>query len=282
MKHSLKYLIMAMAIVPFFTSCEEDPEVVVEPINMGAATITFTNAADITVEEAQLSEPITGTIVADEADAVIASISIDAYTSVNEAAVNIFKMADLEQDENGGYSFAITTDNVKNIIDVITKIEVTATVVDGESSKESISIAVTPWEFLSAPKDFKWERIAGDPANLTQFGLAWTSNGLTGANAIITIDKDTKMYELSSNAWTTVTTVEKLQAAIKAATGITEYRGISTQAGANYDVVLAVDKGGVGDYYIINITKCTITNVSGSYTFSITGEYKGKIFNGED
>ena len=279
MKHSLKYLIMAMAIVPFFTSCEEDPT---EVVNMGAATITFTNAADITVEEAQLSEPITGTIVADEADAVIESISIDAYTSVNDAAVNIFKMADLEQNADGGYYFAITTDNVKNIIDVITSIKVTVMVVDGESADKSISIEVIPWNFLSAPQDFKWERIGGDPANLTQFGLAWTSNGVTGANAIIKIDNNTKMYELNSSAWTTVTTVERLQAAIGAATEITEYRGISTQSGANYDVVLAVDKGGAGDLYIINITKCTITNVSGSYTFSITGEYKGKIFNGED
>ena len=272
MKKSLKYLVMTLALVPFFTSCEEESTAI-----MGGATITL-NSTTAKVENAKLSTPITGTIVAEKADAVIESISIDAITTGTEGnKVNLFKMIDLDRAENGSYSFTITTEEIKSIIAIISKIQITAKVSEGESSEKSVIFNVTQWTDLAAAKPFNWVRAGGRPADLSQFGLAWAQNTDAPFRAIVKKDGSTRLVELSTSDWASIETAEELKKAVDTKEGINEYREIAVGGNQPYDVVLAVDKGGIGDYYIINIKSSNTTGTPGNYTYTISGFYKTKV-----
>ena len=257
--------------------------------DMGKATITFTNEAPIEVTRYyyKLSEPISGTVRADKADAIIESITIDAYISTDENPVRIATMSNLnlfEKNSDREVRFFIPNEYIASIISniwEITRVEVTAKVVDGETTIESIPVVANPW--LSEVQPFTWQRVDATRTGLDKFGLIWSANATvnTTVNAIIKANAATKLVELESSAWNSIKTAEELKTAVDNADEIAQYdRVIVSVSIASYDHVLAVNKDGLGEYYIIHIENSTatgpITGPNGDYvfTYTITGNYK--------
>ena len=246
--------------------------------NMGNATITFTNEALIEINRYnKLSEPISGTVRADKANAVIESITIDTYISTNENPVRIATMSNLnlfEKNSDREVRFFIPDEYIASIVSnfwEITRVEVTAKVVDGEATIESIPILASPW--LLEVQSFTWQRAGGAAGTgLEKFGLTWNQN--TATNAIIKTNAATKLVELESSAWSSIQTMGELKEAVDNADGIEDYREIATTANKSYDTVLAVNKDGLGNYYIIHIENSTIALIATGISITITGNYK--------
>lgn len=156
------------------------------------------------------------------------------------------------------------------------KWEFTVTDKDGETASVSFTITTrvlvttTP---LSSEKDFTWERVGGAAGTgLDKFGLSWTSNGPTGASAIIKSGAN-KMVELSSSDWSTANTIEGLQELIDGKNDIDEYTGVSAQANSTPDDYLGTQKDST--YFIINVqTGAVVSDSIIGTTITITGKYK--------
>lgn len=153
----------------------------------------------------------------------------------------------------------------------------TFTITDKKGEFTSLSFKVTTeaadtTTALAAPEAFEWERCGGTAGTgLAKFGLAWTSNG-DGTSAIIKEDAG-KLVVLTNTEWTSITTQEDLKAAVDNGTAVGEYTGVSAQATAAYDDVLATMNG--SDYYLIHVTNGTVTTGAACGTkIVITGEYR--------
>ncbi|HYG37091.1 MAG TPA: hypothetical protein VD908_00665 [Cytophagales bacterium] len=152
-------------------------------------------------------------------------------------------------------------------------VELTFKVTDknGKEASEShtITIAASDTE-LAAAAAFEWKRVGSAAGTgLEAFGLAWTSN--TTTSAVIKKGAD-KLVVLAAADWTSITTKEALKAKVDAAADVTDYRGVSAEASGSYNDVIATKKGDV--YYLINITKATVTTPSAGTTIVITGNSK--------
>lgn len=148
-----------------------------------------------------------------------------------------------------------------------------ATDEDGLSDEVTVDVEVvagtTP---LSQPESFTWKREGGDPGTgLDQFGLAWENN--TSTNAIVKTDAAEKMVILNSAAWTGITTVQGLSAAVEGQNGVTEYTGVSVQQDDSYDDVIGV-KLDADTYYLIHVTNGEVSTAGTGTTITVTGEYK--------
>ena len=266
---SLKYFIMALAIVPFFASCGEDET------KMGGATITIANTA-ITVANGEFSAPINVEIEAENAEAVIASITVKAFVTGSDEAKLTWTINDGVAKDGNKYFFSADEEDLSEIIAIISKIEITTVVTDGDTSTGTINFTVNAWEDLSAAESFEWKRIGGaNGTGLAQFGLAWESN--TAANAIIKKNASTKLYVLDIEDWTSAQTVGQLAAIINATEEVIDYRDISVTANKTYtNAVLAVNKDGLGEYYIIKINSSTVATGGAGTTVTVIGDYKTK------
>lgn len=240
MKTKLKYLIMVLAVVPFFMSCSED---VALPLTLDKNDLTLDVDQIMRVKITQGN----GGYKVLTTDATIVTAKIEDESVVIEAI---------------GVGTATVT-----VSDKESKSSVINVKVKGEQGEPED----TP---LSATQAFEWKR-SGAPAGtgLDKFGLAWTSNGLEGNFAIVKKDAATKFVQLTAADWSAITTKEALKDAVDKATGITEYKGVSATKTADYNDVLAVLNGDV--YYIINVKRAVVVSISGgSTTITITGDYK--------
>ncbi len=185
---------------------------------------------------------------------------------------------------NGGNSFPYTISNANDekYIDTLVvsagpnmgKTVYTFTVTDKDGNSKSVSFEVTVASGsnpLSSASTFQWKRVGSAAATgLDQFGLKWTTN--SASSAIVKKDASTKMVMLSAGQWTSLTTDVELAAAITAGTDMTEYTGVSVTANNTYDDVLGVLNNGV--YYLLHVTKGTVTTGGSGTTITIDGEYK--------
>lgn len=122
---------------------------------------------------------------------------------------------------------------------------------------------------LSSATVFTWQRVGGPASSspdLALFGLTWSSQTVT--NAIIS--NATKLVELPSTEWTSLSTVEDLEAAVTAATGVTSVNVPFPNSSINK--VIATLKGGT--YYLIYIQSSTSAAGAAGTTVTITGNYK--------
>jgi hypothetical protein len=273
---NLKYLLVAALFAPLFMSCGEEEEP-----NFGPATIEIDgNITEAQVIKGVLTPVVGGTIIAPEG-ATIGSISVIAYDE--DIPVEIATLSDLSP-INGGYRFSFTekSEGIAAIINTLTKIKIDVKVIDGESSSASVKVtfesaAPSP---LSAAKELEWVRDGGDATGLSDFGLAYTSNAGSAApfHAIIKKNANTKLVELTPAQWSSIATIEDLKAAVDAADGKDDYRGIRADATQSYNVVLAVDVDGKGIYKIIHITNAAASGGSkGGTKTVITGQYKDGV-----
>lgn len=270
MKTKFKSLLLLAVLVPFFFSCNNDDD------NNGGPTITF----DKSSSSSQVSEDgtlvIKGSITSKEGTSIESVIVKCLYGNGSSAEVTSSLKDLTEGTGKNSYTFLFTeaTRGIKDHLEDITGVQITATVKNGDENTQKWSI--TPYQKgsentpLGTATDFSWARISGAAGTgLDQFGLTWTSNGGTPTHAIVKKDAATKFVELDKGTWASIKTQEELAAAITAADAITEYTGFSTNATTDYDVVLAVRYDGVD--YILHVTKSTVAT-SGDTT--ITGQYK--------
>lgn len=125
---------------------------------------------------------------------------------------------------------------------------------------------------LSDPTDFTWYRAGGGVGTgLGQFGLKWTSN--TTTTAVVAINAGTKMVTLTNDDWVNIDTQEELATAIDAGTEISQYTGVSVEAGATYSDVLGVHYG--DDYFILKIMEGIVQITPNDGTnVTILGQYR--------
>ncbi|MGB0176614.1 MAG: hypothetical protein ACPF9D_05570 [Owenweeksia sp.] len=143
----------------------------------------------------------------------------------------------------------------------------------GLSASQTITVTTAPGTTpLTASQPFTWTRVGGTPAvGLDQFGLKWESN--TGTSAIVTKDAASKMVNLGSAAWTGISTVEELDAAINNSSELAQYTNVSVQADGTYDDVLGV-KLSNGTVFMLHITDGDVTTGGTGTTVQIDGDFR--------
>lgn len=255
------------------TSCEEDGEDAIAPTLSITEQTSASTGGSATIDQ---GSPLIFTWESREGDARLDRFEVSA-TGVN-APTNI-------PTSTRGNDFPYDVTNSDNNIYVDTLVfpqgglntgitNYTFTVIDkdGETTEVSYDITVeAATTALSNPQSFTWKRVGGNNATgLSQFGLEWSSN--TSQSAIVTTDAATKMVDLGSSAWTSITTQDDLGLAITNGTGIAQYTGVSVQQSATYDDVLGVSHNGTD--YLIHVTNGDVTSGTAGTTITITGEYK--------
>lgn len=252
---NLSIILAVLAAAFTFSSCGKDKE------DSAQITITFNQSGTFGEGDA-----VTGTISSPDEDLTKVVILKDGNAV---KTITSFKELPIMKGTDGKYTI---------FIDGLTPgdYNLRAESKTGESSKgfsisgSSTNPTTTP---LDAAVDFSWIRDQGAVGTgLGEYGLAWTSN--TATNAIVKLDAATKLVQLTSAQWTSITTKEALKDAVDAGTSIADYRGIELNKTASYDVVLGVNKGGT--YYIIHITNFTNFNYTGTanYKYTISGQSK--------
>jgi len=257
-KKNVWIALLLTAVVGVFTSCVDDP------ISEEAPIITVSSPAADSVE----------IFIGDSIDFTIALSAENGLTKFKAMASGIgIELTNSELTFDGTNNESVTV-NVK-VTESASEgnVDLTFVVEDGHKTSNTtktlvISKKETP---LSDAAGFEWERVAGaDATGLEKFGLTWTDN--TSASAVIKKGAD-KFVELSEDAWTSITSVEALTAAVDAAEDMERWEKISVQASASYDLTLGTK---VGDsYFLIHITNATVSaDQTIGTTITIVGEYK--------
>ena len=269
----LSLLGISLALTLGFTSCEPNDDNPLPPsLNMTEETSASTGGA-LTINQGQ---DLVFTWDSRSGSAKLETFSVE--------VVGANAPSPLPSSEAGNtFPYEVSNDDDESYVDTLvfnnagtslgqTAYTFTVTDQDGETNSVEFNVTVeaasTP---LGSAQSFTWERVGGnDGTGLAQFGLEWTSNSST--SAIVKTDAATKMVDLGSAAWTSITTKERLSAAISDASGINEYTGVSAQQNDTYDDVLGVSHNGTS--YLIHVTNGDVSSGAAGTTITITGEYK--------
>lgn len=269
----LKFLGLLLASTLAFTSCEPTEENPLPPSLSMVELTSGSTGGTITINQGQ---DLVFTWEARKGSADLDVFSVE--------AVGVNSPSSIPTSEDGNtFPYDLPNSADENYVDTLvfsnagtalgnTTYTFTVTDTDGETTSVEFTVTVeaatTP---LGSAQAFTWTRVGGNAATgLSQFGLEWTSNSST--SAIVKSDAATKMVDLGSAAWTSITTKEGLDAAISDATGINEYTGVSAQQDDTYDDVLGVRHNGTN--YLIHITNGEVSTGTAGTTITITGEYK--------
>lgn len=258
-KKNVWIAVLLMAVVGIFASCVEDP------VSEEAPTITVSSPTADSID----------IFIGDSIDFTIALSSENGLTkfkamTTSEIGIEITN-SDLTFDGTNNESVTVKVKVTESASEG--NVNLTFVVEDGQKSANAIKTLViskkeTP---LSEATGFEWERVAGAAATgLEKFGLTWTDN--TSASAVIKKGAD-KFVELSADAWTNITSLEALTAAVDAAEDMERWEKISVQASDSYDLTLGTKVE--NSYFLIHITNATVTaDQTIGTTITIVGEYK--------
>lgn len=278
MKQTIKFFSLIIAFIPFFfISCSDDDD---DKGKFGDPTITFDNA-NITLINGKLSNPISGSIIASEGG-IIESATITIFHTVGEQTSSsiIAELKDLtpvNRSNKSKYTFHFDSNSpgIKENEEFLTGIKIHAKVMNGGTKDETRPITTSEYVDLSNPSPFIWTKNEdNNGTGLRSFGLEWLSN--TTMEAIITPMDGFKLVKLEDSAWGTITKKEELKNAVNNTNGITEYSGVSIlEEEQNYTEVIAVGSETTNTYYLIQITRSTVSNDSeGNSLITISGEQK--------
>jgi hypothetical protein len=273
MKKFGMYLMMIAFVAMACVSCNSDKENPVVTIADGQDSIyvDVKNFTELTVPVIVTSAD--GDLISVEAfitgtDGQTYSIeTINTFTTDPRAWEKIYKGSDVTL-----YTF-IESLMKQGVFPAAFGITATAKDVDPTTATKPFKIVAAPVEHpLSDPIAFKWERIGGaQGTGLETFGLKWTGNAKE-VHAQITKGTADKFVKFTSEEWKTITTLEILKVAIDAVPDLPVYDNVSAAAGKTYDDVLATKVG--ENYYLINVTKGTVTTGTAGTTIVIDGNYK--------
>ena len=287
---NLKSLFLALAVIAMpmaFTSCDPTE-------NNGAARITFD--APVTNDVLDVSEGaefvINGVVRSDEGtriDNIIARVTFVAAngTTVNRTIADSNDRGDevFTNRANNHYTFRIEREILEDYLrEENLRLTIVANVRNGDQSERTLTInyVIEPdYTELGAPRAFTWFRAGSVYATgLEEFGLTWRFNTDNAPFMAIIRRPDAggaqRFVRLDNNAWTTITTVEDLAAAVAAGTDLIAngYRQIPAVGNhTNLNIVLAV-KTADGEYIMIRVEGASSTLVDGSTHSTITGNSK--------
>jgi hypothetical protein len=259
-KINLLFLMLGLVSLTFLSSCGEDDGSELSPI------LTITPSGSLQLIE---GEEFTVEVVAGENPT--SKKRLETLTVVSDGGVN-----ETITIQAATYSSSLTF-TVPPARTAAYSFTFTVTDRDGLTAVRTLSVTSVeeaPLETpLSAPASFQWQRVGGttsSSADLALFGLTWSSNSTT--NAIIASGPSVKLVQFNAAEWNNITTVEELEAAVDAATAITQYTGVSSQASNTYNDVIATKNGST--YYLINVLTGTVTTGTAGTTITVTGNYK--------
>jgi len=265
MKNIKLIFALTMALGLTFTSCKKDDEEKPDQ----RPSISFKGGNNYISEDATVTAGETFTIginANSNTDSDSKLISVKYTITSNNAIVHEFDSVFKENSYSLDYNFTMNNAGEAKIKFVVTdkvgeKAEISLTIISEESTTD-----------LGTSTDVFWERIGGNAATgLTEFGLKWENN-LKETHAVIEKDGASKLVQLTAAEWSSITTVEALQAAIEAGTDLDDYRGISTTTPGNYEEVIATEFN--GEYFIINLSNATIETGTNGTTVKIFGQSK--------
>ncbi|GJM60368.1 hypothetical protein [Persicobacter diffluens] len=134
----------------------------------------------------------------------------------------------------------------------------------------SVEFEVSPDETPLVEDDFAFVRVGTNNPDLSEYGLVWESN--TSEAAIIKKGAD-KFVELEASTYAEITSKEGLIAAVDAADDMADFRKISVEQSADYNLVIATKNG--DKYYIMNITRGEVeTGDAAGTKVTISGKAK--------
>jgi len=260
----LSFLMLAATVAAssLFVSCNSN--------DSSAANIAFDN---VTNDLVQLTQGQTDYVV----NATISSSdnmkSVTVSQEIGSLTNEVTKITSFSDKNN--YHLSQTISNITTDCRIIVSVD------NGVTTSRALTIKVyTDGGDVTPPvgsplttASFTWER-SGTSAGtgVSDYGLSWTSN--TASNATITAASGTKLVNLTTANWTGITTKEDLAAAIDGAASISQYTNVSVTSNQLYTDVLGVKTAG-GVYYMINVTKSTVTSdaIKGT-TITVTGQTK--------
>jgi hypothetical protein len=271
------YFIIAIGIA-LFTSCNDDdssdPPQVVGPVLDITELTSSSNGEMIIIGQGQiLTFIIDARKGALDLETFAISVSgVNAVSPLPTSANGHTFPYDIENSEDELYIDTLTFINAGSNVGIT---NYTFSVSDDENNSASVSFEVmveTAENLLSDQIAFTWQRDGADPAvGLDQFGLEWTDN--TTTSAIVAQDEATAMVMLTSDDWTTITTVEGLNEAIAAQSPIQEYTGISVTAeNESYSDYIGLVYN--GEPYILVIDQSTVDTAGQGTTITVQGRYK--------
>ncbi len=252
----MSVIVMAAVV---FTSCEDDDEIFDPP------TVLTSAGGTIILEEGVDEYTVNGTA---QSSAPLMEIKLLEVTGDGEFQIgnSITEFADPLFHQ---FSFTITGIDS----DITVKVRVTDTEYQ-DADTDPINIVYTPPSEtpLTEASDTTWQRIAGaDGTGLGDFGLAWTLNQKT-TRAVISKDGAEKFVQLDEQAWDELETLEALMEEVEASEDMEDYRGVSAEAPATYNDVLATIYD--GRYYLILVESATVESTDAGTLINISVQYK--------
>lgn len=269
----IKFLILAVAFIPFMISCSDD-----DKDELDAPTISFDNST-ITISNGKLTTPITGAVTAPNGGIIQSATASVIYSvgqeSRTELIADLNDFSEVAGSNKGKYTFYFDSNSpgIKENEQSLTGIIISASVRNGKTKEENLPIQTVQYEELSQPVTFEWEKEGEDVfgTGLDSFGLNWLTNSTT--NAIITPSENTKLVRLDSSVLG-ISTKGELKEAIENATALSEYEGISIlQDNETYNEVLGVALANT-QYYLIHITQSNVVTIDGNQSITIGGTYR--------
>ena len=254
-------LILAAAL---FTGCSEDEPEIFDP-----PTVLTSAGGNIHLEEGADEYTIEGTA---QSSAPLMDIRLLEITDDGEFQIGS-SITDFDSPLFRQFAFAITGIDR----DMTVRVRVTDTEYQSATT-DDINIfytALPPDTPLSEPADTVWQRTGGAAATgLGEFGLAWTSNVKT-VMAVIRKDEAEKFVQLDESDWDEIETLEALMEKVEEAEDMEDYRGVSAEASATYNHVLATVHD--GRYYLILVESATVQSTDAGTVVTISVQYKTTV-----
>jgi hypothetical protein len=295
---NLKIALILLAAVAMFCSCSKDED---ETATANNLKLTVTSSIGNELSTANMDEVLptdfTVTVNASEETNGLKSITGAVYGIWKGGISEDHQEGDLEEifsaeDFNTLYvdgvfkkkdktfsaeiPFSFTKANVETYASWCKAIRVTVTAVSNAKEPETLTrecnITLTVAEpepettAAEATGDFTWRRLGSTKEGIQEFGLNFFSRATAN---IRPIDETSKLYILSSSDYA----IESLEALNeKLVSAQSEYRGVSVDASADYDDVIATVYD--GKTYLMHITSCEINTPAAGTEIIIHGTYK--------
>lgn len=273
MKTKLKSLLLVLAALPLFISCDDKGK---EP-GAGKPTISFDQTS---VEIISHQFEVTGTISYPEGatleDAkIICLYNVIAETGeVSAQEIEIGTLSDMEKQEGNAYSFTVTekTGSVLEIASDITGIKITAKVANGETAEGSITLTV-------GYPAIEWVRAgASNAKGMDKFGLQMAKRN--SEVEIYTLKAGSKIVKLTKEDWDGLENYLALREKIESTQESTlpNYSGKSamgffiSEIEKSIDEVIGVKNGTT--YFMIHLNDFTVTKEGNTETLTFKGNYK--------
>ena len=143
---------------------------------------------------------------------------------------------------------------------------------DGQTNTASINIYFYHHDVQTLEVEpIEWRRDNGaDGTGLAEYGLQWTKNVTDKTVAKIEPLEGATLIIFDPEDWTNTNTQLEKAALFTEVIGVSEFKGVSTTASSDYDLVIGTIYNGVAN--LIHITHCNV--YERGWHFVITGEAK--------